>query len=271
MREYVVLKPTMVEKESRSGPVKTANRVFHILESIQELGGGGVSELAEFTGLPKSTVHNYLKTLHRMGFLLKKDGVYDLGAEFIQLGEYAKYKYDIYSVIEEKVDDISQETGERAQFIVEENGRNYYVFISHGESAVNITGSEPGNWKDDIFHSTAAGKAILAFSPEEKVSDIISDWNLTAYTKNTKTDRDELLREIERINDRKYAQNDEEHIKGLRAVAVPILTPSDELVGVISVSAPSKRMQDDRFNRGLPELLLGTANEIELNIAYELE
>jgi DNA-binding IclR family transcriptional regulator len=255
----------------RGGPIKTANRVFHILESVQELDGTGVSELAKYVELPKSTVHNYLKTLYEIGYLSKEDGEYKLSFKFIKFGRHARYDEDWYGYVEEKVAEIASETGERVQFIAEQNGICYYLFISQGDSSVNITGAKVGNGQSNVFHASSAGKAILAHSTAENVQAILSSQGLLAHTENTITDIDVLREELAAIRDQGYALNDEELIEGLRAVAVPILSPTHEPIGAISVSGPSKRMENDRFEQELSQLLLGIANEIELNITFEVE
>lgn len=43
----------------------------------------------------------------------------------------------------------------------------------------------------------------------------------------------------------------------------------DEPLGSISVAGPANRMKDDYLETELPELLLGVANEIEVNLTYQ--
>jgi IclR family acetate operon transcriptional repressor len=39
--------------------------MLRIVETLKELDGAGVIEVAEHLNIPKSSVHNYLSTLHR--------------------------------------------------------------------------------------------------------------------------------------------------------------------------------------------------------------
>lgn len=82
----------------------------------------------------------------------------------------------------------------------------------------------------------------------------------------TITDRDELYDELERIRSAGVAFNDGESIKGLRAVGAPVITPRDTVLGAFSVSAPTHRLKDDLYEKELPNLILGSANELELNL-----
>jgi DNA-binding IclR family transcriptional regulator len=118
------------------------------------------------------------------------------------------------------------------------------------------------------LHCSSAGKAILAHYPRQRVDEIIDRWELPPHTENTITDRAELYNELDRVRERGYAFNREEHVEGVHAIAAPI-RHNQETIGVISVSGPANRLQGKRLEEELPSLLLSTINEIELNIAYQ--
>ena len=54
----------------------------------------------------------------------------------------------------------------------------------------------------------------------------------------------------------------------LGADVVKVERPDGSLLGSIPVSGPTQRMKGERFEEEPPNLLLGTVNEVELNIAY---
>lgn len=57
-------------------PVQSTVNTFAIVEALRELDGAGVSELAAYLDIPKSTVHNYLSTLEQEEYIVKEDGAY---------------------------------------------------------------------------------------------------------------------------------------------------------------------------------------------------
>jgi DNA-binding IclR family transcriptional regulator len=117
------------------------------------------------------------------------------------------------------------------------------------------------------LHYSASGKAILANYPRERVDEIVDRWGLPKQTANTITDREALYEELERVGERGVAFNHEEHIDGLTAVAVPV--ENDGVVfGALSVAGPTGRMQDERLEETIPELLLGSANALELELVH---
>ncbi|MFB6165832.1 MAG: IclR family transcriptional regulator [Haloarculaceae archaeon] len=255
----------MESRDPQGTTVKAVERAMTVIEAVREADGGRVTALAEELGLAKSTVHGYLSTLHELGYLTKEDDVYYVGAKFLRLGEYSRTRRPEYVMAAEKVTELAAATDERAQFVIEEHGRGAFLYRESGSHAVE-TDSEAG--KRMYLHTTSAGKCILAHLPDERVEAIIDRWGLPAMTPNTITDREAMVEELAAIRERGYAYNRAENIEGLHAVGVPLTTRQHGVVGALSISGPSHRMKGDWFERELPDRLLGTANELELNIAY---
>lgn len=245
--------------------VKTTETVFAILNALQDLDGAGVTELATHLGLAKSTMHRHLSTLAQTGYVVKEDDMYHISLRFLNLGEYAKNRKQAYILAESKVSELAKETEERVQFIVEEHGQAIYVHRAIGARAVE---TDPGIGNEVPVHAIAAGKAILAHLPGKNVSRIIERHGLPTLTPNTITDTEELFDRLEMIREQGYSVNDQEHITGLKAVGVPIQEPDGTVIGAFSISGPAHRMKGAWFKEELPDLLLGTANELELNIAH---
>ena len=92
------------------------------------------------------------------------------------------------------------------------------------------------------LHCTSVGKAILAFLPEERITDILGHIRFERYTNRTISTVDALLAEIEKTRRRGYAVDDEEFEEGLRCIAVPVLDAQRLPVAAVSVSGPSFRV-----------------------------
>lgn len=250
---------------SASANLQSVERAFEVVEALHELGASGVTELADELDMPKSTVHRYLSTLHAGNYVVRRDGQYQVGFKFLDIGARKRQRVPEYRFVEPKLRQLADETGERVQFIVEEHGRGVIVYWEAGDQAVSL-GSRSG--KRIPLHTAAAGKAILSQLPEESVHEILDRRELTPETPHSITDRDELLEHLELIRERGYSYNKEEHTEGLWSVGVPIADSDDGVLGSISISGPTHRLVGERVEREIPDLLLGTANEIELNITY---
>jgi len=245
--------------------VKTTETTFRTIEQLESSDGAGVTELASELGLAKSTIHRHLSTLERMEYLVCEDDTYYLSMRFLHLGEYSRKRKSAYDLAKTKLNEIAEETQERAQFIVEEHGLAVYVHRASGDLGVE---ADSGIGKRVPLHATSAGKAILAHLPRERVEEIMDDRGLTAVTENTITDKETLFSELETIRERNVAYNNQENIEGLRAVGVPIKTPDGDVLGAFSVSGPTHRIKGELLEETIPDLLLGAANEVELNITY---
>lgn len=246
-------------------PVKSTETTFEILEALQELDGAGVTELSEYLDLPKSNVHNYLSTLKQEEYVLKDGSTYRIGIRFLELGAYARNRMDIYQIAKPEVEKLAEETGELANLLVEEHGRGSYLHRAHGDQAVQV---EAYAGTRVHLHSTALGKAILAYLPNDRVEEILDIHGMPPSTEETVTDRTVLFNQLETIQEQGYALDDEERLKGLRCVAAPILSNQDRVLGAISISGPTNRMQDERFSETVPTKLLKAVNVIELNVTY---
>lgn len=246
--------------------VQTVRTGFAILEGLKGNNGASVLELCDELGLAKSTVYRHLNTLCEDEYVVKDGDQYFLSFRFLDFGEQVRHRRVEYQLAGEKVAELAEKTDERAQFMVEEYGRAVYVYIETGEHPVRV---DPGIGQSVPIHTTAAGKAILAKMSEDRVEEIVERHGLRKLTENSITTRDELFRALETIRSQGYSINNEEVIEGLNAIAVPVVTQSGTPVGALSVSGPTHRFKGERLEHDLAELLLGTANELELNIDAE--
>lgn len=245
--------------------LKTLETSFRIIDALQETGGATISELAERLELATSTIHAHVKTLEKHQYVTLEDGVYHVGLRFLSKGGFAANQRTGMEFAEQKVVQLANETGERAQFITEEHGRGIYLATATGDRAVQV---DARIGKRIYLHASAAGKAILSQLPRPQVDEIVDRWGLHPLTENTITDRERLADQLRRIEQSGYATNEEESIAGLNAVGVPVCGPDGDVLGALSVSGPSNRMKDERLAHELPELVLGVVNEMELNIAF---
>ncbi|UHQ96379.1 IclR family transcriptional regulator [Natrinema halophilum] len=265
MENIIWCRPLTHTMEKESQTIQAGEKLLTVIEAIQELDGARVSELADHLGYTKSTVHRYLATLESQEYVVKERGTYHIGLRFLDIGEHAATRKKAYTMAESKVAELAEETQERAQFVVEEHGKAVYVHREIGNNAVR---TDPGLGKRIPIHAAAAGKAILAYTPEEKVQHIIETRGLPAMTEHTITDPEELFEDLELTRDRGYTINENEILEGLSAIGVAIQDENERAIGALSVSGPTHRMKGEWFKEDLPSLLMGTANELELNTSH---
>ena len=250
---------------NQSVPVQSAGRVFQIIDALSTLGEGSLTEIATRTDLPSSTVYDYLTSMVSEGMLIREDKTYRLSLRFLQYGMRARNSIVLARHVEPTLKQLAEETGEIAWCMVEERGKGVYLNKVKGNHAVQPYG-KVGNRV--YLHNIAAGKAILARLPEERVHELIEQHGLPASTERTITDPETLFEELTEIRSRGVAFSDGEAMNRFRAVASPVVTEG-QLHGSIVVSGPENRLKGARFREQIPELVAGAANALELEILSE--
>jgi len=235
---------------------------YHRTDTSARLGTRNGSRSGTWTG--KSTVHNHLQTLRRRGYVIQDGDEYRLSLRFLHLGQGVRTSRTAYQLVKEKVEWLADETGERSQFIVEEQGCGVYMFCELGTDGVQ-TDSGSASASRSTRPPRARPSSAL---PDSRVDEIIEGHKLERFTDRTLTEPTELRREIAQIRERGYADNRGETTTSLWAVGVPVRDADGTLLGAMSASAPSQRMKGERAQSMLPDLLLAVANELELNIRY---
>lgn len=253
--------------DGRSDPgiVGATETSFAIIETLRDKEGATVTELTENLDWATSTIHSHLKTLNRLGYVVKEGKTYYLGLKFLDLGDIARDRWNLYQVAKQELDGLVSNVGEHGQVMVEEMDRGVYIYQSRTERAVQ-TDSHIGTTVD--LHATAVGKAYIAHLSEKRRSNLLDRLDLSSRTPSTYTDRDELEEELATIRERGFAFNDEERFVGMRAVGAPVLGPDDQVLAALSVSGPVTRMSGERYREEIPEEVMQAARIIGIRATY---
>lgn len=257
----------MTENTPNYETSKTVERAFEVIEAVKNLDDSTLTNISEHLDIAKSTAHRYLLTLKNGQFVIEENGKYTLGLRFFTYGEFARSNRLYYQQTKPIVEDLANRTNERSLFIVEEHGLAYYIYRGVSGQSVQI-GFRSGTRQ--YLHATASGKAILANLPEQRVIEIIDRWGLPMETPHTISDEETLFEELEQIRETGIAYNHEELFEGLNAVAAPVIGPEGGVFGSLTISGPKRRLDGQRLNEEIPEVLLGAANQLELNLRSEL-
>ncbi|WP_408960233.1 IclR family transcriptional regulator [Natrinema sp. 74] len=254
-----------MEKDDSSGrSIKSNKTLFSIIESLKENDSAGVTELANQLDLAKSTVHKHLVSLERNRYVVNENGRYRLGLQFFNTGVHVRNRYEVYHAAKHRIDGLAEETDEAAWLIIPENGLGMFVYgVSRNESF--SFDSTIGTWV--YLHANSAGKAILAHLSDEEVQQIIDRHGLPAQTENTITEPAELFDELERTRDRGYAMNFQEDLRGLHAIATPIIWDGRPIAAA-TIAGAANRLTEERIEDELYGALLEAVDDIELRLVY---
>jgi len=244
--------------------IRSVEIAFNIVDVLQEKGGAGVTELAEELDHSKSTIHSHLQTLEERKILVREGDGYRLSLRILDMANHVRDQVGNYEVIRNEVDTLADETGEIAQFGLPEHGKVSYLYKNRGERAVE-TASRVGTQQP--MYSTALGKTILAYLPDDRTDEIVADTDFETLTPKTIASAEELYEDLERIRERGYGIDDEENYEGLRCVAAPVKN-GETVLGAVSITGPSSRFTMDSIHEQYSDEVQRAANVIELNTKF---
>jgi DNA-binding IclR family transcriptional regulator len=252
-------------REGTSRTIKSVEKTLAVLEALKETGGAGVTALSERVDMSPGSIHHYLASLEKHGYVTKRDGAYYVGARFLSLGGHARQQLAIYNESREKIDELATETGETARLVGNCQG-HFLTLYQHSDRPGRATNTYEGF--EEAPHSTAAGKAILAALPTETAEEIVAYHGLPSRTENTITDPAELDAELERVRSRGFAVDDEECFEGVLCLADSITTSNGAVHGAISVSAPVERIDRESFVDSTAPLLSNATGVVGISQTY---
>jgi DNA-binding IclR family transcriptional regulator len=246
--------------------IKSAGRSFRILETLIDAERCTVSELTEQTPYTVSTVYEHLSTLRDLGYVLKEDDkTYRPSATLLRLGTRIRRTRVPERAVRSTVSNLAERTKQVVWFTIAEHSIAVNLYKSVGTEGIQTFGREG---KEVHLHCSAAGKAMLAELPDDRVDAVIAERGLPAYTDNTITNPDELRAELDSVREQGFARCDCETVENVRAVGAAVAV-DDDTVGAITVGGPRSRLQGDYYESELPQLVVEHANELELRVEYQ--
>lgn len=242
--------------------IAAVDKALYIIEALWKLDGAGVTELAEYLDFSKSTVHIHLQTLEKKGYVVPSGQQYELGLRFLNYGEYVKRAQPLYRAAKPSVEVLAEETGELVYCWVEQHGLATVICAEAGDSAVQ-TNIRVGT--HTYMHGAAAGKAILAYLPEERIDEILDRWGMPSLTEDTLTDREELKAQLRADREQGVFFSNHEYRRGVASIGVPIRGEAC-IHGSLSIYGPAMRLTKDQAKTELSNQLLSSANQIEVDM-----
>jgi DNA-binding IclR family transcriptional regulator len=205
-----------------------------------------LAELAEQTGLNRSTAWRLLATLDRHG-LVEHDPVsqrYSVGYAILQIAAGGEHDALVRRA-RPAVERLANRTGETASLAIAK--RFELVYVDQVEPPQVMA----PNWlgRPAPLHATSSGKAFLAWlSAEERA--VLTSGRLKRYTATTITSRSALEAELDEVRERGYSVCVGELEEALWGVSSAILNGHGRPVAIVTVWGPEHRVRRER----LPEI-----------------
>ena len=239
----------------------TIERVLDILETVaaspKPLSATDINEVLD---LPKATAHRLCSELEAHGYLLKRingksyqpgNRLFDVAVGVLANSRFSATRHAILTALSEKV-------GETCNIAYPDGLSMAYSDRVETKAPLRLQFSIGMRVP---LYCTASGKLYLSTLPKSRRKSVINKLHLEKLAKNTITDPDLLLSEIEMIDKRQVSIDNQELYDDIIAIAVPIKDKHGRFYSSLAIQAPVSRISADSSDRYLP-LLQEAAQEL---------
>lgn len=231
-------------------------RGLRVIESFESHAAGRtIVEIADHTALSRAAIRRILLTLEALGYVERSRQVYRLRTQVLRLGFSFLSSSSVVEAARPVLERISEQLHESSSMSMLDGGDIVYVARS-AASRILAAGLSVGSRLP--AYCTSMGRVLLAALPDERLDAYLHQLKTRAYTPKTITRLPQLKKAILLVRKNGYAIVDEELEAGLRSIAVPVLTRSNQVVAAINVGTHISRVDRAALTgRCLPALQEG--------------
>jgi IclR family KDG regulon transcriptional repressor len=253
-----------VANEAESASAARAVQIIEYLSLNRE--GSSIRDMARTLRCSASTLHRYLATFKTLGYLRQNPsgGHYELTPKLAWLASQVMDNLEITQVARPLMEALSKWTQQTTHLAVLDDTEMVYVAKVEGNDAVNMR-SRIGSRAN--LHSTAAGKAILAFLPPDARKALMRKLKLPALTAHTITSKQQLSIALDHTIQTGYAIDDEENEIGIRCIGAPVFDLTGHVAGALSISGWTVTMTSERARELAPDLT-GISGEVSRALGW---
>jgi IclR family pca regulon transcriptional regulator len=238
-------------------PIKSLLKGLKILEAFtSQKQALSFQELALKTGMPKATIFRFLHTLASQNYLSfdSKSKKYFIGLRAMSLGFAVLSNLELRDLARPYLEDLSRVSKQHVNLGILDGTEVVFIERISKWNLVNINlcvGNRVPSYQ------TSTGRAILAFLDQEKFQSVLKELlQDTKALKHIGSGGKELIRVLEQVRRRGYALNDEELVKGVRAIAAPIFNAQGQVEGAVNMPVFSYNIsRKELIKQHLPMLL----------------
>ncbi len=204
-----------------------------------------LEELATALGLPESTAYRLAATLCKKNVLTRSASGkgYELHAGLLRLLSAVRSHIDIAALALPSLEAMARESGETSQFCLLQGND---VVCAEAVCSTNTIGFMPEKGRPVPLHTSALGRAVLAFLPETFLAKYMRRPGLYAVTPYTVTEPKRLRAILAQIRAQGWSVSFQQNLLGARGVAVPIFDHQDQVIASLGISGPHPRFSDRR-------------------------
>ena len=222
----------------------------------------GLSEISRGTQINKNMVFRILNTLENEGWVYCSDQKYSLTLSLFGLASKPLSRLSLNTAATPILYDLLNKTGESTYLGILNDDKVLYLQHLDGVKRVRVAGSIGGQY--DLYCS-APGKVLLAHADNDFIEEYTSR-NFEKTTKNTITEKADILKELENIRINGYATDKEEFGNGITCVAAPIYDYTGKVIAAVGCSSFTSNGKCEEIIKTLLPDILKSAKEISTRL-----
>lgn len=212
-----------------------------------------LEEISTALELPESTAYRLAATLCKKNVLARSTSGkgYELHAGLLRLMGVVRAHIDIGGLGLPSLEALARESGETSQLCLLQGNE---VVCAEAVGSTNAIRFMPEKGRGVPLHTSALGRAVLAFLPESFLIKYLRRPGLYAVTPYTVTEPRKLRAILAQICAQGWAISFQQNLVGARGVAVPIFNHQDQVIASLGISGPHPRFSDRRARSLVPTL-----------------
>jgi len=224
--------------------VKSANRVMEILNLLRHHPLGlTITEVSKILGIPKSSTHELLHSMHQGNYLQLQENRYSLGIKVFEIGQAAAHSSELLLHARPVMKFIGEELNESVQLAILDGYEVVYLSKMQFRKDIKLV-SKVGIRLPS--YATGLGKAILSTCSEDDIELRFAETQFEQFTPRTITTMEKLHDSLEQVRNRGYAEDREEYSPGVFCYAMPVEGVNSQTLGALSVSIPGEPVSKER-------------------------
>ena len=251
----------------RKTTVQSLQRGLEILVAVAQADRPlGITELSRQFGLAKGSISRLVATLTQQAFLIRdpETAKYRVSMKVWELGNGAMSRFDVRAIARPVMAELNAATQETVHLTVLTEG-DEMVFLDKLDSPRAVRPNVVLGAPLPVY-CVANGKAMLAFLPKVRIDRVLRG-KLRKFTDTTVTEKNELLKQLEKVRRLGYAVNRGEYRADVSGLAAPICDHTGVAVAALGVSVPSIRMTPELIGDLAPRVAK-SARQISLALGY---
>jgi DNA-binding IclR family transcriptional regulator len=219
-------------------------RVFAVLQVISATtDGAGVTQIAQQTGLPKSTVSRICATLEQLALVTRLPGKeatgrgFKIGPALVALVAHVPHAETLAVIAQPYLQRLQEAVGETVALTLPEGDNAYVVSQITSQQAIQVR-----DWTGIRIpmYAQSTGRVFLAERTAEALDRYLAQ-PLLPYTNKTICDPAQLRLILAQVRTQGYAWVVEEFEEGLTALAAPVRNVAGQVIAAVNVFGPTFR------------------------------